>query len=101
MMSCASAGRGGYMQPWSAVWLQHCQAHCLSLKISVEDPDPHPQPSPCIRVHRIYWNEKTLLKWTGSPDNGLYLRFWEIKSVLSAGSSLVFTFFYLVVPEIF
>jgi hypothetical protein len=30
-----------------------------------------------------------------------YFRFWEIKSVLSVGPLKVFTFFYVVVPEIF
>jgi hypothetical protein len=41
------------------------------------------------------------LKGTVSPDIGIYFRFWEIKSVLSAGPLLVFTIFYFVVPEIF
>jgi hypothetical protein len=42
-----------------------------------------------------------LLKGTVSPDIGLYFRFLEIKSVLSAVPLIVFTLFYFVVPEIF
>jgi hypothetical protein len=36
-----------------------------------------------------------------SPDIGLHFRFWKIKLVLSAGTLMVLTFSYVVIPEIF
>ncbi len=48
----------------------------------------------------IHYNG-TPLKGTVSPEIGLYFRYLEIKSVLSAESLTVFTLFYFLVPEIF